>query len=135
MVGYAQLIEGIIGDDERRGVFLEGLKSLANLTPDQRLKFHATLIGNISIFENNLNLFRSGVLPSDQIAVYEHDVVSLLNSPGASMWWDFVKDHYFSASLKEHIDGILDSTRSNVPPLSDALGLLLRLGEPSPEEA
>ena len=78
VVGYAQFIEGIIGDDERRGVFLEGLKSLANLTPDQRLKFHATMIGSISIFENNLNLFRSGVLPLDQITVYEHDVVASL---------------------------------------------------------
>ena len=121
VVGYAQRIEGILNDDERREVFMGGLSSLANLQPGQRLKFHGIMIGSISVFENNLNLYRSGVLPQEQIAVYERDIVSLLKSPGASVWWELTKERYFSVSLKNHVDRILERMGPNMLPLSEAL--------------
>ena len=124
VVGYAERIEGILADEDRFPVFSEGLKDFASLPPNKRAKFHGMMIGNLSVFENNLNLYRSGVLPAEQIVVYERDVVAILKSPGASFWWSQIKEAYFSVSLKEHVDRILDSMGPDVPPLSESLELM-----------
>lgn len=120
VIGYADRIEGILGDEDRLNAFWKGLEGRGDMSPTERAKFHGIMIGTLSVFENNLSLYRAGVLPAEQIVVHEHDMVSILKSPGASIWWDQTKEHFFSASLKRHIDRLIEEMGPGMTALSES---------------
>ncbi len=119
VLGYSERIEGILGDADRLSAFWKGLEGRRDMSAGERAKFHAIMIGTISVFENNWNLYRAGVLPHEQIVVHEHDIVAILKSPGAVMWWEASKRQIFSESIKHHIDGLLRDSAPEIAALSD----------------
>ncbi len=137
VIGYAERIEGILGDEDRLDAFWKGLAGDANMSRTEKAKFHGIMIGNLSVFENNLNLYRAGILPKEQIVVHEYDVVSILNSPGATIWWDQVKDYFFSTSFKQHVDRTIEEIGPEIAALSDKFAQIFgdweAIGEASKE--
>jgi hypothetical protein len=117
-IGYGQRIQDIATDEALSRVFRYGLESFERLSPGDQFRFHGLLVGLLTTFQNNLNLYQSRVLPEGEFQVYLRDIVALLKSPGATVWWNQARE-FHSPQLRSHLDHALRSLGPQVPPLSD----------------
>ena len=116
-LGYGQRIQDVATDEALSDVFRRGLEGFENLSRGNQFRFHGVMVGLLTTFQNNLNLYQSRVLPEGEFQVYLRDIVSLLKSPGGNVWWNLARE-FFSPQLRSHLDDALLSLGPQVPPLS-----------------
>ncbi len=99
----ASLADMLAADPEVSRVFLAGSRDTADLTPDERDRFHFLMLGAARRMESvHIRMDGHGI-PTDDRAGYHESGLSLLAMPGSLKWWSRHRSR-FNPSFGEWVD-------------------------------
>ena len=102
----------LITDPELLRVHFAGQKSLDELGPEDRLRFHGLMLNLLLEYQLFLRSFDEGTQSRKEFAgrslsEFEKLVLSLLRTPGGTAWWK--GETYLNSDFRETVDGLLEA--------------------------
>ena len=121
---FAALITDILQDPVKLEAFRDGLESYSSLQPDQQASFHSLVFHSMTVYKNNAELFRAGVLPADTLMEQKVDIARILGCPGTKEWSESLNfEPEVRAAWDAQLADIVDST-GNPRPLNEVVPFL-----------
>ena len=99
----AQNVEPIISRPDVGEIMAKGLGGLDDLTPAERFRFQSVLVMSFRRMEAVYIHTQLGSLDTAMSRGFERSMLVILQSPGASAWWQTAKQT-FNDSFVAHVD-------------------------------
>ena len=121
---FAALITDSLQDPVRLEAFRDGLENYSSLQLEQQALFHSLVFNSITVYKNNAELFRAGVLPADTLMEQKVDIARILACPGTKEWSESLNfEPEVRAAWDAELADIVDST-GNPRPLNEVVPFL-----------
>ena len=101
---YTDFLSSLIQSPELNELFLRGRKDLANLTPQEFIRFSNLSLQSFSFFSAGYFQFRHGTLSEGDWFENRAIILFWLRGAGCRQWWNDVGRTLFGADLVAFID-------------------------------